>query len=177
MDESLHELEGELANLRLRRLSSRLIDEVASELAAPLDGRTADTGRSWRPAFAFNAGWMAGLAAAVVLSLAIFTWWKSKLSLHGQTTGRSAVFPASQPSLKDPAKIPAIGDGYKPVAAANVLYDLKDEGLVTTHTGASAHRVRYRYLDTYTWKNPRTNALLKWSVPRDEIRIVPLSFN
>ena len=38
-------------------------------------------------------------------------------------------------------------------------------------------RLRYRYLDTYTWKDPRSNASLKWSVPRDEIRVLPASLN
>ena len=40
--------------------------------------------------------------------------------------------------------------------------------------GTAAHRVFQRYLDTYTWRNPRTNASLRWTVPRDEVRVVPV---
>ena len=43
--------------------------------------------------------------------------------------------------------------------------------------GTPARRVRARYLDTYTWRNPATNASLKWSVPRDEIRVLPARLN
>jgi hypothetical protein len=32
-------------------------------------------------------------------------------------------------------------------------------------------------VDTYTWKNPRTNASIKWTVPRDEIRVIPATYN
>ena len=66
---------------------------------------------------------------------------------------------------------------YEPVTASNVLYDLKDEGEVKLEGAASARQVRARYVDTYTWKNPRTNASIKWTVPRDEIRVVPASYN
>ena len=41
----------------------------------------------------------------------------------------------------------------------------------------SARQVRARYVDTYTWKNPRKNASLKWTVPRDEDLVVPASDN
>jgi hypothetical protein len=41
----------------------------------------------------------------------------------------------------------------------------------------SARQVRARYVDTYTWKNPRSNASLKWSVPRDEVRVIPTSWH
>src|SRR5258708_24505744 len=72
---------------------------------------------------------------------------------------------------------PASRDRYPPVTATNVLYDLKDEGLVQVDGDTAARRLRYRYLDTYTLKNPKRNASLKWSVPRDEIRVLPTSFN
>jgi hypothetical protein len=41
----------------------------------------------------------------------------------------------------------------------------------------SVRRLRYRYVDTYTWKSSHGNASLKWSVPRDEIRVLPVSLN
>ncbi|WP_415908306.1 hypothetical protein [Oleiharenicola sp. Vm1] len=68
-------------------------------------------------------------------------------------------------------------DTYRPVKAANVLYDLQDEGPVLLEDNTPARRIRARYVDTYTWKNPATNASLKWSVPRDEVRVMPASFH
>jgi hypothetical protein len=38
-------------------------------------------------------------------------------------------------------------------------------------------QVRYRYVDTYTWRNPTTKASLRWSVPRDEVRVIRASLN
>ena len=65
---------------------------------------------------------------------------------------------------------------FRPVAAEKVLYAAADEGPVTLADGTEARLVRSSYVDTITWKNPRTNASLKWSVPRDEVRVVPVSF-
>jgi hypothetical protein len=80
---------------------------------------------------------------------------------------------AAAPTPATPAAVKA----YEPVAASNVLYDLKDEGEVKLAGEASARQVRARYVDTYTWKNPRNNASIKWTVPRDEIRVVPASYH
>jgi hypothetical protein len=65
---------------------------------------------------------------------------------------------------------------YKPVSAENLLYAQRDEGLVTLADGTTARRYRSSYVDTITWKNPRTQASLRWSVPRTEERVVPVSF-
>lgn len=65
---------------------------------------------------------------------------------------------------------------YKPVSAENLLYDHRDEGLVILADGTTARRYRSSYVDTITWKNSRTQASLRWSVPRTEERVVPVSF-
>jgi hypothetical protein len=76
------------------------------------------------------------------------------------------------PSAADPGPTAA----FKPVTAENVLLEARDEGYVTLEDGTRARRVRQSYVDTITWKNPRTHASLKWSVPREEVRIVPVNF-
>jgi hypothetical protein len=65
---------------------------------------------------------------------------------------------------------------FKPVAAENLLVEAQDVGHVTLANGSSARRVRQSYIDTITWKDPRGRASLKWSVPREEERIVPVVF-
>ncbi len=65
---------------------------------------------------------------------------------------------------------------FKPVAAENVLLAANDEGLVTLSDGSAARRVRQSYIDTITWKDPRSQASLTWSVPREEERVVPVVF-
>lgn len=90
-----------------------------------------------------------------------------------------ALVVASRPPtavVPDAARIAAPAAAFKPVAADNLLLDTQDEGLVTLDDGTTARRVRSNYLDTVTWKNPRTQASLKWTVPREEIRVVPVIF-
>jgi hypothetical protein len=65
---------------------------------------------------------------------------------------------------------------FRPVAAENILYATNDEGYVTLEDGTPARRVRTHYVDTITWKNPDGRASLRWTVPREEIRVVPVSF-
>jgi hypothetical protein len=65
---------------------------------------------------------------------------------------------------------------FRPVAAEKVLYAAADEGPVTLADGTAGRRVRSSYVDTITWKNPKTNASLRWSVPRDEVRVMPVVF-
>lgn len=84
---------------------------------------------------------------------------------HSATVGESRMLAAVTP------------DVYRPVKAANLLYDLKDEGPVFLEDSTPARRVRARYVDTYTWRNPATNASLKWSVPREEVRVMPTNYH
>jgi hypothetical protein len=170
MDESFHELEAELKSLQLRPPSPRLRDRLAAELppapAAAPQARprytTSTNLSSWK-----WLGWRsAGLAAAVAVLAAV-----------GLMSFKREPAPAGVATSTQVVASSALRDDYQPVAASNVLYDLKDEGLVKTEDNADARRVRYRYLDTYTWKNPKSNASLKWSVPRDEIRLVSATLN
>lgn len=171
MDETLQELENELKTLQPRRAPARWLNQINRELAAELPASarpryaTATNLGSWK-----WLGWRTvGLAAALALVAAVGF-------VNLRRPFPSAVAPAilaAAPTPATPAAVPA----YEPVTASNVLYDLKDEGAVQGEGEALARRVRARYVDTYTWKNPRNNASIKWTVPRDEIRVVPASYN
>jgi len=65
---------------------------------------------------------------------------------------------------------------FRPVSVRDVLVSANDEGYVVLADGRAAHRLREAHLDTIVWKDPRSAASLRWSVPREEIRIVPVSF-
>lgn len=177
MDESFHELEAELKSLRLRGPSAGLKARIALELEAENE-----SGPARRYTSATNlGGWkwhgwkLAGLAAVVAI-IAAASW--RNLSMREPAAAklppaapRTAVAPGTTvANVVAPARLPE-------VAATNVLYDMKDEGTVYLDGDRSARRVRYRFLDTYTFRNPRTNASLKWSVPRDEIRVIPAVLN
>jgi hypothetical protein len=172
MNDDFSNLEAELKRMRPCAPSS----ELQTRLAAALDRPAAPTAQpvsTYRSAFSWRSWkwtlWPAAVAAAVVLALVITRRPDPVPPITDQTT-----HPVSGTAAEPLATTTPVADLYKPVSAENVLYDSRDEGLVTLDDGTSAHRVFQCYLDTYTWRNPHTNASLRWTVPRDEVRIVPV---
>jgi hypothetical protein len=151
MDDDLQQLEAELKRLRPAAPSRAVHARLARELATAAPARAAAS-LAWL--------WTARPAAAAIALLAALVM-------------RRDIPPPA--FANSPAALDA-GARLKPVAAENVLYAARDEGFVRLDDGTTARRERLNYVDTYTWKNPRTNASLKWSVPREEIRVVPVNF-
>jgi len=151
MDDENLELEAELKRLRPRRLAPDLEARVAASLS-----------RRRRLA----AGWWVALPLAAALTVALVPWRQAP-----EAAPVAAVAPATPNTAPEPTP-----DEYKPVAAENLLYAARDEGVITLADGVQARRLRRSYVDTITWRNPRTKASLTWSVPRDEVRVVPVNF-
>ena len=178
MDESLQQLEVELKSLRLRGPSPQLVDRLTTELAAETDELAAPMRRyttqnslgSWKWLSWRAAGLAAVLAGGAAITIVTF-----------KSPPPAAALPSERIAASDPVPPATVAPGprgkYRPVAATNVLYDLKDEGLVAVEDGPPVRQVRARFVDTYTWTNPHNNSSLKWSVPRDEIRVVPASLH
>ena len=166
MDESLQELENELKRLRPQSLPDTLVQRIEGELgpiSAPLRYTTATSLRSWK-----WAGWsLAGAVAAVAVLLGVRGM---REPLVTSPAASPVVAIASSPAQRAVNR-------FEPVKASSVLYDLKEDGAATLPDQTEGRQVRYRYVDTYTWRNPATNASLRWSVPRDEVRLVRASLN
>lgn len=165
MDDPLQDLEAELRQLRPRTLSAGLLARVEEELAGPEAARAAHPVRQWQfpPAGAPRwLGWPVAAALVAVCGIAIVYWWPAVAS-------RS---PA--PSAQVSASAKPASAFFKPVAATQFLYESLDEGPVMLSDGLPARRVCNRYVDTYTWRNPRTRASVQWIVPRAEVRVVPV---
>lgn len=150
MDDELDALEAELRRLRPAMPRPRLRRAVAASMA-----------QARVPARARALRWLAfsTLASAAAVALVLVAHQNSNT--------------ATPPTAADPA---GSSVSFKPVAAENLLLESRDEGLVDLGHGVTARRVRESYLDTITWKNPRTNASLQWTVPREEVRVVPVLF-
>lgn len=157
MDESLQELENELKRLTPRGPSAALLGALERELGAAVPAEpvrryaTATSLRSWK-----WASWsLAGAAAAIALVILL----QRK--------------PARDATPVEPAAPAAVAvNRYEPIQATSVLYDLQESAPTTLPDRTEGREVRYRFVDTYTWRNPATNASLRWSVPRDEVRLV-----
>jgi hypothetical protein len=173
MDDSLLDLENELKRLRPRAPSTKLLRRIQAGVAAPESRRGPGPSRT----VAFGASlvrgsWFDWRAAAAVA--AVVTFATVLVSLR-----RPARVDAALAALPTPAMVVTVPtvDRYQPVGASSVLYDLQEDRVVTVPDSTPARRLRYRYVDTYTWKNPATNASLKWSLPRDEVRVLPVSLH
>ena len=150
MDDELNSLESELRGLLPVRVSRNLTERVGHALAAaPTRGVTATMHWFW--AVSIPA------AAAVVALLLQF-------------------IPAQGGDPRSSVSLAAAEAQLKPFAAENVLVSARDEGFVTLDDGTTARRERLRFVDTIVWKNARTNASLTWTVPREEVRVVPVVF-
>ncbi len=151
--EDLQELERELYALRPRALSRGCTAGVAASLGAasaqPMAAvRTRLRWIAWPVAAAFVAGcaWLAIPRAA----------------------NRASSLPATRPS-SEPAGV------FRPVATEAILYSAQLEGLVVLPNGSPARQLRNRYVDTIVWRNADTNASFQWTLPRDEVRWVPVN--
>lgn len=159
MDDDLQQLEAELKSLRPIRPSRVLETRIASELASSTATAAAAPTPKPRKRPLASIHWLWSAALPVAAAIAIL-----------------AVLPGKRASRGGPRIDSNPAATLKPVAAENVLYAVQDEGLVTLEDGTPARRERLNYVDTITWKNPRTNASLTWSVPREEVRVVPVSY-
>ena len=162
MDDEFKDLEAELKRLRPRAPSAELQARLASELAP-----------RWRRA---NANW-AWAALPLAAAFAVLVAVKFRPSAPPTQATEPATL-AATPALT-PAEVMAVNEPvptYKPVAAEKVLYDSRDDGIITLANGERARRVRNAYVDTITWRDPQSKASLRWSVPRNEVRVVPVSF-
>ncbi len=174
MDESLLELENELKRLTPRAPSAALLATLESELgpataaSAPAPARrytSATSLRSWK----WTSWSLAGAAAAAFLLFFLLTARQPALSPEP----RVAVTPPAETAT--PSAM--VTNRYEPVQASSVLYDLRESEPALLPDRTEGREVRYRYVDTYTWKNPATNASVRWSVPRDEVRLIRASFD
>lgn len=157
MDDELRQLESELKQLRPVAPSPDLQRRLARELAPAVPARK----RS-------NPSWLWVLAPAAAAAVTF-------LLLRAPRPDQEPRAASSAPGAAVGAAAEAAGL-LKPVAVENTLYSAEDEGLVTLEDGTPARRERLNYVDTITWRNPRTNASLTWRVPREEVRVVPVLF-
>ncbi len=156
MDDDLQDFEAELKALQPAPPSRELEARLERELAVPAKRR---------PLAPIRWIWSVALPAAAAIAL---------MSTQG---GRPPGFPGSAARAPGHHSAQAAAEtSLKPVAAENVLVSTSDEGLVTLEDGTPARRERLQFVDTITWRNPRSHASLTWSVPREEVRVVPISF-
>jgi hypothetical protein len=146
------ELENELRALRPRRVPlvrQLLIErELHDErpARAPAEILPLPVGYATRRAL----GW--GIAAAFLTGLA---WFGLQPRSPSNPSGQDATVLSSR---------------------ENVVLGTTDEGLITLADGSPARRYRIQSLETLTWTDRSGKASLTWTLPREDVRLVPVSF-
>jgi len=155
MDDDLSQFEAELRGLRPAAPPSRMFARLERELVVS-------------PRRAPLAWWIWAGALPVAAALAVM------ITLAVKQVGVRGAKPMT--GSDGAGAMPPGLASFKPTAAENLLYAAEDEGLVTLADGTPARRERLSYVDTITWTNSRTKASVRWSVPREEVRVVPVNF-
>ena len=61
------------------------------------------------------------------------------------------------------------GQGWEASRLNDHFLGARDEGVIHRVGQVPARRYRYRFVDVTTWKHPKSNAVIRSSVPREEI--------
>lgn len=170
MDDFLPDLESELKRLTPRRPSAGLMQALERELG-PVPVAAHAPGSSSAPSLR-SLQWATWALAGMAAAIAVVVEFNRKAASPAPA---AAIASAAQPEALQTVAAPL--NRYQPVHASTILYDLQEDGATTLPDRTEGRQVRYRYVDTYTWKNPATNASLRWSVPRDEVRLVRASLD
>jgi hypothetical protein len=80
-------------------------------------------------------------------------------------------------SMHSPRKQAQAPAEFEPVSAEEVVTAVRDDGDVVLGDGTPARQLDTSVVQTVVWKDPASNATLSWSAPREEIRIVPVSYH
>lgn len=144
-------LEAELAELEaeLRRMHPAPVPARLTRRIAESVAAEDGSGRR-RRALLWGAFALGTAAAAAILIVS-----------HGRTPRSLAAPPGSL---------------FKPVSAEAVITSARDAGEVILGDGTRARQIDESVVDTITWKDPSTNATLTWSVPREQVQLVPISY-
>jgi hypothetical protein len=63
---------------------------------------------------------------------------------------------------------------FVPVHAKNVFEGVDDEGIFLTGGKVPVHGVRYRFSDSFQWKNPKNGSVIEMTVPSERLYLIPV---
>lgn len=166
MDNSLKDLETELAQMTPAEPSAQLHQKLVQELGAQPTAETSRFGRrsAYRSATTWTswkwANWT--VAAGLVVMLTLATRWAPEGSAS-RVDSAPALARADSPEV------------LRPVRAARTLIESRPEAIIELPDGSPVERVRDYYVDTIEWRDANGDAQLRWELPREAVRFVALT--
>lgn len=163
MNES--DLEAELRALRPVPPTARLLERIAAELSTNRERGDAPRAgvleRPWmqrHPWFA-AMGWAGAGAAAVLLAMVA---WQPRVGV--KATADAAI------------PVAIVGEaGAAEIETSSELIAATEEELSYEEEQEPTRRVRFTFLETHTWKDPDSGALITVEVPREELLLIPVA--
>lgn len=164
MSDDFTDLETELKQLRPRALRPAPLARLA---AASPDAKSES--RAGVIVWLWPALGAAAAVALMLLGVAHFS------NSPDDAPGRAPTFAAS-PSAPFGRAARGSQGGLRltPVSATNTFYGADVERTVRMSDDVAAQQVRLRYVDTVTWRDPQRGATFQWSVPREEVVMMPV---
>ena len=173
----MNDLERELRSLQPSSPSRKFEDRLEQALGEPgnlaVKRTAAPSSQDELPSNNFLS-WLIPLAVAAAVALGAFlstTW------IGGDTDNQalSDVKPKDIRKVANASVLPSFpGHGWKASELTDHFLGARDEGVVHREGEVPARRYRYRFLDVTTWEHPQANAVIKSSVPREEVVLVGL---
>ena len=112
------------------------------------------------------------VAAAVVVGAFLVTTWPVADDKGGVITTERL---EGAPKASSASFLPSFpGQGWEASELTDHFLGARDEGVVHRTGQAPVRRYRYRFVDVTTWKHPGSNAVIRSSIPREEVVLVDL---
>ncbi len=164
------DIERELRQLRpappSEGLQARMAEELVEKATHTVDKRA---GGILFQNFRFR--WAASFALVAVFAIIAF------LSIPD-----TAQVSDTPPTAMDMAEVeipaaqePASPSKYIPAKVSHVLMNALEEGIFYIDDHIPVRKMRYSFVDTFTWKNPADGSSLQVTVPREEVLMVHLN--
>lgn len=83
---------------------------------------------------------------------------------------------APQASVPQPALTAKVENVFEPAESSREVLETEDDGLIYTEEQEPNRVVRYNSMERYVWANPATGARVEVEVPREDVVLVPVSF-
>jgi hypothetical protein len=167
MNES--DFENELRRLRPAAPLPRMEQAIARELTEaatvqklhghPRSGTIVRTKESPLARLLSGLGWACGGAAVAVIAT---------ISLYP--------FPTPQPVTYAPDVVESEDVLFEPSESSSELLATAESGVIYTDEEEPTRILRYNSLERYVWANPSTGARVEVEMPREDVVLLPVSF-
>jgi hypothetical protein len=171
------EFEAELRTLHPAPPSNTLELAIARELeggprAVAVRAPASGTIVRAEPRASFWGGLLWALGGAAVAAITILAWPAGHGHDSGPLASNHPVTPVTPPSSVQPAAT----EYFEPLESARQVVATEESEIFYDGADGPSQVVRYSSVERHSWTNPTTGALVEVEVPREDLLLVPVSY-